>query len=142
MDESSKQKSIAATGPVSGHTRALMPDRLDTLEELLLAVHELLADQRLEVRVVTPLLYSLLETYIDNFQAYPFGDVSKLLTQLEVDGYPEPEIHALMKRIEDTYEQYHANSTRQTVPGMAMDSEYEGLRQSIKYAAMVADQED
>ena len=133
--------STAAVDRVTGTVPALKPVQLNTIDDLLQAVHELLIDTRLEVSVVTPLIYSLLETYVDRFRQYPFDDVSLLLSRLELDAYPEHALRELIRRIDDTYRQYHGEALRCLQPRLAVDAEFEGLRQSLKYAAKVAEQE-
>ena len=141
MSVTSARRVAAAANQMSGKASALMPVKLDSYDDLLQAVRELLLDARLEVSVVTPLIYSLLETFIDDSRAYPFDEVSMLLSRLELDGYPAHALRELIIRIAEAYKQYHGEAIQQPAPGGVTDDEFEGLRQSVMYAAMIAEQE-
>jgi hypothetical protein len=140
MSVSHSQQSKAAV-PVSATGESPQPAPPNSFDDLLRAVRELLIDPRLDVSVVTPLIYSLLETYLDRFQIYPFDEVSLLLNRLELDGYPAHALRELISRIEHAYEQNHGDAIHDSPQALAMGDEFEGLRQSIRYAAMMAEQE-
>lgn len=120
-------------------SKALGPGSFD---DLLRAVRELLMDPRLDLSVVTPLIYSLLETFIDDFQQYPYDQVSKLLARLEQEAYPAHGLRELISRIEEAYGQNHNEAIHDTPHELATNDDFEGLRQSVRYAAMVAERDD
>jgi hypothetical protein len=140
MSVSDSQQSKAAD-PVSATGESTQTAPPSSFDDLLRAVRELLIDPRLEVSVITPLIYSLLETYLDRFQIYPFDEVSLLLNRLELDGYPAHALRELIRRIEEAYEQHHGDAIHDSPQTLAMGDEFEGLRQSIRYAAMMAERE-
>jgi len=115
---------------------------LNQLGEL---VTRLLNDKNLEVSKVRPFFWSLVETYVDRFDLYPF-DVSKaLFSHLELNDYPEETVLQLVKQLESQFEKTHGRplhkSTQLCQPG-ALDAEIKELRDTIKYAAMVAESDE
>ncbi len=141
MSETTSRQSTATAVQASDVGSTPNPVQLNSFDDLLRAVRELLIDPRLEVSVVTPLINSLFETFIDRFQVYPFDEISLLLARLELDGYPAQGLCELIRRIEETYEQNHGEAIHNSPDALAMDDESEGLCQSIRYAAMLAEQE-
>mgnify|MGYP006921604155 CR=1 FL=1 len=116
------------------------PEDLTQLRDLAIS---LLNDKNLEVSKVRPFFWSLVETYVDRFHLYPF-DVNKVLfSQLELNGYPEESILMLIKQLEARFEEVHDRPLRKTTPPLsepgALDDEIKALRDSLKYAAMVAE---
>ena len=124
-----------------GHDSAAggrLPKDLDRLGELVI---ELLNDKNLEVSKVRPFFWSLVEAYVDRFRRYPF-DVSKmLLSELELNDYPEEHIEKLVQQLEAHFEKTHGRplhrSARQVEHKDALGEDIKYLRDSLKYAAMV-----
>ena len=120
--------------------RASAPADLTQLGDLAI---RLLNDKNLEVSKVRPFFWSLVETYVDRFHHYPF-DVSKaLFSYLELADYPEETVLQLVTQLESQYEKVHGRQLRKSKslfsqPG-SLDKEIEELRDSLKYAAMVAE---
>lgn len=143
MPVTTGRQSAAARERVAGAAAVHMPEsvRLDSLDDLLRAARELLQDSRLDVGVVTPLICSLLDTFVDRYRVYPYDEVGLLLARLEQDGYPAQALRDLISRIEQAYEQYHGEGLSYPQRQAALADEFEDLRQSLKYAAMVAEQE-
>ncbi len=103
----------------------------------------LLNDKNLEVSKVRPFFWSLVETYVDRFNLYPF-DVSKVLfSYLELNDYPEETVLQLVKQIESQFEKTHGRPLHKATQSLcqpdALDDEIKELRDTIKYAAMVAE---
>ncbi len=105
--------------------------------------NQLLNDKNLEVSKVRPFFWSLVETYVDRFDLYPF-DVSKaLFSNLELNDYPEETVSALVKQLESQFEKAHGRPLRRSAQQLhqqgLLDDEIKALRDSLKYAAMVAE---
>lgn len=118
------------------------PDQLDLTQLGELAI-KLLNDKNLEVSKVRPFFWSLVEAYVDRFQLYPF-DVSKVLfSHLELNDYPEKTVKKLVEKLESQFEQSHGRPLRKLSHLLSqqkvLDDEIQELRDSIKYAAMVAE---
>jgi len=104
---------------------------------------KLLNDKNLEVSKVRPFFWSLVETYVDRFDLYPF-DVSKaLFSYLELNDYPEETVQQLVKQLEAQFEETHGQPLRKSAQLLrqqkTLDDEIKELRDSLKYAAMVAE---
>jgi len=104
---------------------------------------KLLNDKNLEVSKVRPFFWSLVETYVDRFHLYPFDVNKALFSQLELNDYPEETVKQLVKQLESQFEKVHGRplhkSTQLLSRHGALDDEIKQLRDSIKYAAMVAE---
>jgi len=119
---------------------AAVPENLTQLGELAI---KMLNDKNLEVSRVRPFFWSLVETYVDRFQLYPFDVKKVLFSYLELNDYPEDTMRELVRQLELQYEKSHGRPMRKTTkPYFSQDArseELDGLRDSLKYAAMVAD---
>ena len=107
---------------------------------------KLLNDKNLEVSKVRPFFWSLVETYVDRFGLYPF-DVNKVLFSfLELNDYPEEKVQQLVKQLELQFEKVHGQPLRKSAQLLyqqgALDDEIKELRDSLKYAAMVAEADE
>ena len=105
-----------------------------------------LNDKNLEVSKVRPFFWTLVETYVDRFDFYPF-DVDKLMfSHLEACEYPEEAVRLLVKQLESRFEKTHGRPLRKSTHLVcqqdALDDEIKRLRGSLKYAAMVAEMEE
>jgi septum formation inhibitor MinC len=103
----------------------------------------LLNDKNLEVSKVRPFFWSLVETYVDRFHLYPFDINKALFSYLELEDYPEEKVLQLVTQLESQFEKVHGRQLRKSKslfsqPG-ALDKEIGELRDSLKYAAMVAE---
>lgn len=107
---------------------------------------ELLNDKNLEVSKVRPFFWSLVETYVDRFQLYPFDASKALFNQLELNNYPEDAVLQLVKQLESRFEKSHGQPLRKSTQLVcqqdALDDEIKDLRASLKYAAIVAESEE
>lgn len=116
---------------------------LEQLGELAATV---LNDKNLEVSKVRPFFWSLVETYVDRFNLYPFDVNKALFSHLELNDYPEEAVLQLVKQLELQFEKAHGRplhkSTQLLCPQDALDDEIKQLRDSLKYAAMVAESDD
>lgn len=107
---------------------------------------KLLNDKNLEVSKVRPFFWSLVETYVDRFHLYPFDVDKALFSQLELSDYPEEKVQQLVKQLESQFEKTHGRPLRKSTQLVceqdALDDEIKELRDSLKYAAMVAETEE
>lgn len=107
---------------------------------------KLFNDKNLEVSKVRPFIWSLVETYVDRFQLYPFDAGKALFNDLELNGYPEDVVKNLVKQLEARYEKEHGRPLRKSTQLLSsqdgLDDEIKTLRDSLKYAAMVAECDD
>lgn len=119
------------------------PEDLAQLGDLAI---KLLNDKDLEVSKVRPFFWSLVETYVDRFHLYPFDVNKALFSQLELNDYPEETVQQLVKQLEAQFEKNHGRplrkSTRLDREQRLLDDEINELRDSIKYAAMVAEADE
>jgi len=106
----------------------------------------ILNDKNLEVSKVRPFFWSLVETYVDRFNLYPFDVNKALFSHLELNEYPEEAVLQLVKQLETQFEKAHGRplhkSTQLLCQHDALDDEIKQLRDSLKYAAMVAESDD
>lgn len=120
-----------------------MPGTLDQLSKV---AHELLMDKNLEVSKVRPFFWSMVETYVDRFQIYPFDVVKALFSYLESRDFPEDQMRELVNKLEECYLQQHGDAMRKSTQLMceedSMDDELKELRESLKYAALVGELEE
>ena len=107
---------------------------------------KLLNDKNLEVSKVRPFFWSLVETYVDRFDLYPFDVNKALFSYLELTDYPEDTVQQLVKQLESQFEKTHGRPLRKSTQLLcqqdALDDEIKELRDSLKYAAMVAESDD
>ncbi len=103
----------------------------------------MLNDKHLEISKVRPFFWTLVETYADRFNRYPFDFNKALLSQLELADYPEEKVQQLVAQIESEFQKIHGRALRPTTPLLcpqdALDEEIKKLRDSLRYAAMVAE---
>lgn len=104
---------------------------------------ELLNDKNLEVSKVRPFFWTLVEAYVDRFQLYPFDASKALFNDLELKGYPREAVLTLIEQLESQYEGLHGSSLRDNVSlkssSHVLNDEMKALRDSLKYAAKVAE---
>ena len=128
--------------PLSAGLRQSVLEHLD-LTQLGDLATELLNDENLEVSKVRPFFWSLVETYVDRFQFYPFDASKALFSHLELNDYPEETIKQLVEQLESQFEKSHgrplSQSPRRLAQQAALDDEIKALRDTLKYAAMVAE---
>ncbi|MCK4834788.1 MAG: hypothetical protein KAT12_08415, partial [Gammaproteobacteria bacterium] len=107
---------------------------------------KLLNDKNLEVSKVRPFYWSLVETYVDRFNLFPFDVNKALFSYLELNDFPEEVVQQLVKQLESQFEETHGRPLRKSTQLVcqqdALDDEIKELRDSLKYAAMVAESED
>lgn len=107
---------------------------------------DLLNDKNLEVSKVRPFFWSLVETYVDRFNLYPFDVNKALFSNLELNDYPEEAVLQLVQQLESQFEKTHGRPLRKSAQRLcaqnALDEEIKKLRDSLKYAAMVAESDD
>lgn len=107
---------------------------------------QLLNDKNLEVSKVRPFFWSLVETYVDRFDLYPFDINKALFSHLELNDYPEETVLQLIKQLESQFQKAHGRPLHRPAQLLgqqnALDDEIKELRDSLKYAAMVAEGEE
>lgn len=127
------------------HSRDHASSPVDLTELGDLAI-KLLNDKNLEVSKVRPFFWSLVETYVDRFHLYPFDVDKALFSHLELSDYPEEKVQQLVKQLESQFEKAHGRPLRKSTQLVceqdALDDEIKELRDSLKYAAMVAETEE
>jgi hypothetical protein len=121
------------------HDNANSPENLTQLGELAI---QFLNDKNLEVSKVRPFFWSLVETYVDRFRLYPFDVKKVLFSYLELNDYPEETVLELVRQMESKFEKSHGRPLGKPMHSSiqldAFDEETKGLRDSLRYAAMVA----
>jgi AAA+ ATPase superfamily predicted ATPase len=119
------------------------PTDLTGLGEL---ARELLNDSNLEVSKVKPFFWSLVETYVDRFQHFPFDIKKVLFSYLEMKEFPRDYVESLIAQIESQYEAQHGKPLHKSTELLSrrdgLDEDMKALRDTLKYAAMVAELED
>jgi hypothetical protein len=129
----------------NGRDKTTRPDELTQLGERAV---ELLKDKDLKVGKVKPFFWSMVEAYVDRFQYYPFDIFRALISYFEVRDYPEDEMRKLIEKLESQFEEAHGRPLRKpllqqsTHQGSGLDDEIKELRDSLRYAAMVAESEN
>jgi len=116
------------------------------LDELSKITRDMLMDKNLEVSKVRPFFWSMVETYVDRFQVFPFDAIKALFSYLELRDYPEQQLRDLVQQLEDLYQQQHGRAMHEsTLPvtgGENLDDEISALRETLKYAAIVGERND
>ena len=124
---------------------SLSPEKLSELdlEQLGKLAARRLNDKNLKVSKVRPFFWSLVETYVDRFKLYPFDINKALFSYLELTDYPEDKVRDLVRQLESQFEKSHGRplrkSTQLICQNDVLDDEIKDLRDSLKYAAMVAE---
>ncbi len=125
---------------MGGDDRVTVPGSIDELGEV---ARQLFNDKNLEVSKLRPFFWSLVETYVDRFQLYPFDVTKALFSHLELNGYPEDELRTLINQLETLYKKNHGQPVNAT-PALdheviSLDDEVANLRDCIKYAVLVSE---
>lgn len=119
------------------------PENLTELGERAIV---LLNSKKLEVSKVRPFFWSLVEAYVDRFRRYPFDVKKALFSYLELNDYPEETIRELVIQLESRYQKLHGRPLRKSTQLLSkkdtLDNEIKELRDSLKYAAMVAEKQE
>jgi len=120
--------------------------RAEDLTQLGERAIQLLKDENLKVSNVKPFFWSMVEAYVDRFQFYPFDINKALISYLELKDYPEETIQELIEKLEIQFEKVHGRPLRESVQATgkssALDTGLSELRDSLKYAALVAETKD
>ena len=137
-------------------SRSADPDvsRIDTgdisLDELAEISRSMLLDENLEVSKVRPFFWTMVETYVDRFQIFPFDAIKALFSYLELHEYPEEEMRELVRRLEKVYKKQYGRPMHESEKAPAsdengapsLDEEIRELRETLKYAAIVGERFD
>jgi len=119
--------------------------RLD-LTQLGELASQLLNDKDLKIGKVHPFFWSMVETYVDRFQLYPFDINRALFSYLELHDFPEESVQELIHQLESQFEEAHGRPlrrpTKRACQKDVLDDEIKELRDSLKYAAMVAESDE
>lgn len=131
---------LDATDKFSGSVRNIDPG--NDLSVLGKHVRAALLDEDLKVSEVHPFFWSLVETYTDRFEQYPFDINKALISYLELKEFPEVAVRELIDQLETRFEAVHGRPLREPVrsAGSVLDEEIKKLRSSLKFAAMVAEE--
>ena len=131
-------------------------DKHLSLDDLSKMTRKMLMDKDLEVSKVRPFFWTLVETYVDRFQVFPFDAVKALFSYLELQDYPQDEMRELVRKLEKLDKKQHGSSMREpeSRPGpeplpdtgekavRSLDDEISELRETLKYAAIVGERLD
>lgn len=113
----------------------------ENLYELTQLARKMLMEEQLEVSRVRPLFWSMIETYVDRFQTFPFDAVKALHSYLELIECSSEEMHAIVKNIEKVHINRYGRAMKQAtqliVKRDTFEEEVKDLRDSLKYASMV-----
>ncbi|MGD2053631.1 MAG: hypothetical protein PVG45_05935 [Gammaproteobacteria bacterium] len=113
------------------------------IDELSKLTRAMLMDKNLEVSKVRPFFWTMVETYVDRFQVFPFDAIKALFSYLELRDYPEQQLRELVQQLEEIYQRRHGGSLRDSTPpavnGENLDDEITALRDTLKYAAIVGE---
>jgi hypothetical protein len=116
------------------------------LDELSKITRDMLMDKNLEVSKVRPFFWTMVETYVDRFQVFPFDATKALFSYLELREYPEQQLRDLVQQLEDLYRKQHGRAMHESTPpvtgGENLDDEISALRETLKYAAIVGERSD
>ena len=119
--------------------------RLGDLTQLGERAVKLLNDKNLKVSKVKPFFWSMVEAYVDRFQIYPFDINRALISYLELKNFPEDTVQELIEQLETRFEEVHGRPLRKPSQSVRksseLDDEIKELRDSLKYAALVAESE-
>lgn len=119
--------------------------RLGDLTQLGERAVKLLNDKNLKVSKVKPFFWSMVEAYVDRFQIYPFDINRALISYLELKEFPEDTTRELIEQLETRFEEVHGRplrkSSKSARKSSELDDEIKELRDSLKYAALVAESE-
>lgn len=114
------------------------PKNLDELTQL---ARTMLMQEQLEVSKVRPLFWSMIEIYVDRFQAFPFDVVKALHSYLELIDCSSEEMHDIVKNIEEMHVSRYGHPMKQATQLISekdtLEEEIKELRDSLKYASMV-----
>jgi hypothetical protein len=113
------------------------------LDELSKITRDMLMDKNLEVSKVRPFFWTMVETYVDRFQVFPFDAIKALFSYLELRDYPEQQLRDLVQQLEDIYQKQYGEPMREPASLQAgedsLDDEITALRETLKYAAIVGE---
>jgi len=120
---------------------------LDDLSEVM---RTMLMDENLDASRLGPFIWTMVETYVDRFQVFPFDPDKLLLDYIESLEYPEEKMRELIKRLEKLYRIKHGGPVHEPEQlsgwreelGQGLDDEINELRETLKYAAIVGERLD
>ena len=120
-----------------------------SLDDLSTISINLLMDKNLETSKVNAFFWSMIETYVDRFQVFPFDVIKALFSYLELHQYPEDQLSDLVEQLEKRYKKHYGRSLRESGQlsassehGQLLDDEISELRETLKYAAIVGERLD
>lgn len=120
-----------------------------SLDDLSTISRNLLMDKNLEVSKVRTFFWTMIETYVDRFQVFPFDAIKALFSYLELHEYPEEQLRDLVEQLEKRYKKQYGRPMRESdqLPaigehGQLLDDEISELRETLKYAAIVGERLD
>lgn len=150
MPKSLSKKLASISGQSIDRVEAQVDPESISLDKLTELARKVLLDEDLEVSKVRPFFWTMVETYVDRFQVFPFDAIKVLFSYLELHEYPEEELRDLVKRLEKLYKKEHGSSLRKSgqasavdsTGGQTLDEEISQLRETLKYAAIVGERTD
>ena len=150
MPKSFSKKVASLADHDAGQTVSYSNFKHLSLDDLSAISRSMLLDKNLEVSKVRPFFWTMVETYVDRFQVFPFDAVKALFSYLEQNDYPEEELRDLVKKLEKLYKKKHGSSMRKAdkrsagnaISSQSLDDEISELRETLKYAAIVGERLD
>lgn len=150
MPKAHSKKLASLTDPSESQAVPYSDHEHLSLDDLSKISRSMLMDKNLEVSKVRPFFWTMVETYIDRFQVFPFDAIKALFSYLKLHDYPEDQMRDLVKQLEKLYKKQYGRPMRESEPPPArhevssemLDDELNELRETLKYAAIVGERLD
>lgn len=150
MPEALSNELVSLTEQSESQAVSYSDDENLSLDDLAEITRSMLMDKNLEVSKFRPFFWTLIETYIERFQVFPFDAIKLLFSYLELREYPEQQMRDLVEHLETLYENQHGRPMRESEQQPAgeetreqlLDDEINELRETLKYAAIVGERLD
>jgi hypothetical protein len=146
MSKTLSEKVASLAEHSTGQDVSEVDDRHLDIDELSKLTRAMLMDKDLEVSKVRPFFWTMVETYVDRFQVFPFDAIKALFSYLELRDYPEQQLRDLVRQLEEIYQKQYGTPMRDSTPsavsGENLDDEITALRDTLKYAAIVGERSE
>ena len=149
MAKALSKKLASLSGQLESQTDSYSDYKYLRLDDLSTISQNLLMDKNLEVSKVRAFFWSMIETYVERFQVYPFDAIKALFSYLELHEYPENQLRDLVEQLEKRYKKHCGTSLCESdqlpassEPGQLLDDEISELSETLKYAAIVGERLD
>jgi len=150
MPKAHSKKLASLTDPSERQAVSYSDHQHLSLDDLSKISRSMLMDKNLEVSRVRPFFCTMVETYVDRFQVFPFDAIEALFSHLKLHDYPEQQMRDLVKQIEKLYKKQYGRPlrgpeqppARYELSSEMLDDEINELRETLKYAAIVGERLD